>query len=95
MKTVWKFPIPIQDEVIEVPMPKDAEIVYVACQKEVVCLWALVETEAEKEVRKFRIYGTGHEIRPNVGTGYNTYDTYVGTAIQFGGDLIWHVFEVI
>jgi len=92
MRTIWKFVIPTKDGISDISMPKDTEILCVANQGEKVCLWAIVETEREKENRKFRIYGTGHEIRPNVGTPYNTYDTYIGTAIMMGG--VWHIFEV-
>lgn len=99
MKTIWKFPIPVQDDIIEISMPKQAEIVHVAWKAGQLCLWAIVETESIKgyestEIRKFRVRGTGHEIKPNVNTGYNTYDTYVGTALVDGLPLVWHVFEV-
>ena len=94
MRTVWKYALPVQDEIIEVEMPKGAEILHVDTQREQVCLWALVESEQEKEIRRFRIHGTGHPLANNAGTGYNTYDTYVGTSIHLDGMLVWHVFEV-
>ncbi len=94
MKTVWKFPIPTQDGIIDILMPKNAEILHVADQYGQICLWALVDSDAEKVIRKFRIYGTGHPLVVNAHTGYNTYDTYVGTAMQLDGKLLWHIFEV-
>jgi len=78
MRTIWKFPIPVADDIFEVLMPKGAQLLHVGMDDSMteVWLWALVETEVDKEIRRFRIYGTGHQIKPNVGTGYNTYDTY-------------------
>lgn len=96
MRTVWKFELPLQDAIIEVEMPKGAQILHVGKQgaERIVYLWALVESDADKETRRFRIHGTGHPLANNAGTGYNTYDTYVGTAIMLDGMLVWHVFEV-
>lgn len=94
MKTVWKYILPVQDEVIELEMPQEAKILHVGTQQEQVCLWALVESEQEKEIRRFRIHGTGHPLANNAGTGYNTFDTYVGTTMMLDGRLVWHVFEL-
>jgi len=94
MRTIWKYILNLKDDIIDIIMPKNAEILYVGNQDNYPCLWVLVETELEKENRKFRIYGTGHPILPNVNTPYNTYDIYVGTVITWNGKLVWHIFEV-
>jgi hypothetical protein len=38
----------------------------------------------------FRIYGTGH-----VMDGVSEESTYVGTVVCAGGDLVWHMYEVL
>ena len=66
-------------------MPRGAEVLTVQMQREVLCVWAVVDPDAEKEQRKFIVYGTGHEYDSIKGE-------YVGTVQIHGGDLVWHVF---
>ena len=96
MKTIWKYRIPVQDSIYEVLMPKNSELLHVGMTElmDKIWLWALVETDSPKEIRRFRIYGTGHELVVNAKTGYGTYDTFVGTAYSCGKPLVWHLFEV-
>jgi len=88
METIWKFPLKITDGAQLVPMPKDAEVLCVDVQRGVICIWTLVESEAPTEIRKFRIYGTGHEMDINEDV------VYIGSVQMLGGALVWHVFEV-
>ncbi len=85
MKTIWKFEIPVQDEISEVLMPKGAKIVHVGSQpdRRNIALWAQVDSEAKKVIRRFKVYGTGHPLMAG---------TYVGTVLV-GDMLVWHVFE--
>ena len=83
-KTIWKFTFDISDS-ISVPMPKGADILSVEVQGGVPCIWALVDPDAEKEARKFLLYGTGHPI-----DGMSA-DRYVATFQQ--GPFVWHLFE--
>jgi hypothetical protein len=86
MTTVWKYELPIEDHV-EIKMRGDAKILKCDIQKETLCIWALVETNNQEEVRRFRIAGTGHEIK-------DIFDMeYIGTFQMRGGELIFHVFE--
>ena len=98
MLKIWKFPIPVQDE-IQIEMPKGAKVLTVQIQVmdpaalkvgetiEQVCLWALVNPEAEKEIRQFRMVGTGHSIM------HAEKLTYIGTFQMQGGALVFHLFE--
>jgi hypothetical protein len=92
MRTVWKFPIPVQDGIFELLMPEDAQLLHVGMGDllDEVWLWAQVETDAKKERRRFIIHGTNHAIVPLAG---ETQD-YVGTAYDYGQPLVWHLFEV-
>ena len=88
MKTIWKFKIEITDGIIRVNLPKGSEILSFQCQHDVPTIWALCDPEEENEEREFCIYGTGH----NISDIENK--RFIGTAQQFGGGLIWHLFEV-
>jgi hypothetical protein len=83
MKTIWKFPLEVTD-FQTIRMPKDAEILSVADQYGVVCVWAKVDSENELEDRTFYIAGTG-----------NLFDDswnwqFVGSVQQ--SVFVWHVF---
>jgi len=61
MKTIWKYTLSPDDSEFE--MPKDAVVLSVQVQNNEPQLWVLVDPDAEKEKRTFRIYGTGHIIQ--------------------------------
>jgi hypothetical protein len=61
MRTIWKFPFEIADD-IPLELPVGAEVVHVDTQGGQPCIWALVDPEAPKEKQHFRIHGTGHPI---------------------------------
>lgn len=87
MLSIWKFPVEPGDD-IKVEMPKGAKILCVQEQFDGPCLWALVETENEKEERRFELYGTGHKV-------LMTLKNYIGTFQLRGGHLVFHLFERI
>lgn len=87
MKAIWKFKLNVTDKQ-EVEMPKEATILCVDTQAEMLCLWAIVDPEAAKEKRAIAIVGTGHAMPQET-------LSYIGTAQMSGGALIWHVFEVV
>lgn len=86
MRTVWKYTLRDQDTTIE--MPIGATILHVREQHGCICMWALVDSTAEKERRSFLVTGTGHEIK-------STYTDleYVGSALVDYGTFVFHVFE--
>jgi len=85
MKTIWKFEAPLTG-VFSLEMPKGAEILSFQGQKDKLCIWAIVETDAQIERRRFCIGGTGYWLPENFGR-------YIGTTQTHGGDLVWHLFE--
>lgn len=85
MKVIYKYRLEVTD-CQEIEMPIDSEILTVQSQGEIGCLWAMVDTEFEKEKKIIRIVGTGHTVPPDCGQ-------YIGTFQMAGGVLIWHVFE--
>ncbi len=86
-KSIWKFNFKINDDV-QIEMPKGAEVLSVQNQNEQPALWAICDTEAEKETRKFSISGTGHPINTDG-------KKFIGTFQMSGGALVWHLFEII
>jgi len=84
--SMWKFPLEVRDRVV-VMMPIGARILCANVQRDVACLWALVDPDAGREPRAFRIIGTGHE-HPS-----GTFGRYVGTFFMADGSLVFHVFE--
>jgi hypothetical protein len=82
MLTVHKFQFGISD-IVEIEMPKDAKILHVECQNFIPCIWAHVNTENEKELRHFRVIGTGHLVDGHL--------KHVGSFQQ--GIYVWHLWE--
>ena len=85
MIAVWKFPLALKD-IAEVEMPAHAEALYVGVQGDSPFLWALVNQDAPRKTRRFRVAGTGHTLGP-VGS-------HVGSFMLVGGALVFHVFEM-
>ena len=87
MKTIWKYPIIITDRQT-ITIPVDAEILTVALQDDIPCIWAMVDTEVPPEIRHIEIFGTGNPIPFERGI---TNRKYIGSLHQ--NYFVWHVFE--
>lgn len=92
MITIWKYELPYDVE-FTLDVPRDAQILKVETQytgpSEKMTMWALVDTDAEKETRHFRLGGTGGPLPDNYPGHYR------GTCQLNGGTLVFHVFEEI
>ena len=88
---VYKYPIPTID-CFSLLLPRGAKVLCVQPQGDAVCIWALVDPDAEKLSRKFYIVGTGHELGSEVSTR-DAAEAYVGTFQVHGGTLVFHLFE--
>lgn len=85
--SVWKFPLAITDTQT-VMMPEGAKLLAAQMQGEQLCLWALVNPNSHRhQARTIEILGTGNQA-PDVAR------SYISTAQQFGGKLVWHIFEL-
>jgi hypothetical protein len=67
-------------------MPSGAEILHVAEQGGVPCLWARVNPLNEKTRRLIRTFGTGHPMPDSPGA-------YIGTFMLAGEALVFHVYS--
>lgn len=82
MKQIWKYDV--HDGSIR--MPIGAKILSVQLQNNRPMMWAIVDPNAETEIRKFEIVGTG--------MGFNDTNymyTYIGTFQD--NPFVWHLFE--
>jgi hypothetical protein len=82
--TIYKYPAPIDDE-FTVEMPRGAQVLSVAIQDGIPCMWALVNPKEPLESRRFHWRGTGHPA--------NLMGRFVGTVLMHGGALVFHLFE--
>lgn len=89
MITIYKYPIPIEDY-FTLELPKDAKILTIQTQRGTPQLWAMIDSEVEKETRYFRLSGTGHPM----GEDYLRIINYVGTFQIENGALVFHLFEI-
>lgn len=89
MLAVWKFPVRFND-LTDVEMPDGAKILHVNDQYGVLCIWALVDPQQKKEIRQFRLAGTGHPISMPADKLI-----HVGSYLTAGGQLVFHLFEIL
>lgn len=89
MKTIWKFPIHV-DDTVAVEMPVGATILphlepaRLEHGEHGLVIWAVVDTVQLTETRVFHVIGTGNEM-PDAPLNY------IGTAID--DPFVWHLFE--
>lgn len=85
---IWKYSLR-QQPVQSIQMPEGAKVLCVQTQGNQPNLWALVDEKKDPTVtRKFAVHGTGNPMADG------DPGTYVGTFQLYGGDLVFHVFEV-
>lgn len=84
---IWKFPVEVADT-FSVQMPSGARVLAVQMQHAKPCLWALVTPSAPVHYRQFFVFGTGHDIAPEIAAVAE----YVGTFQLHGGSLVFHLF---
>ena len=87
MKQVWKYQLQITDNQ-ELKIPNNSDILSFDIQNGIPCIWVLVTPIYRKVVRRFSLYGTGHDIK--YGDGKDR--VFIGT-IQTGPS-VFHLFEI-
>lgn len=90
MQKIFKYPIecvPYQD----IPMP-EGHVLSLQVQRDVPCLWALVDPQKPVTTRRLLTFGTGHDIKaPEDSVRLD----FLGTYQIESGRFVFHVFEVI
>jgi hypothetical protein len=87
MKRIFKYEIPIQ-HIIHIELPQESKIISFQNQNEIACIWAIVDNSFPLESRTFILIGTGQELSESC-------LNYIGTCQMMGGNLVWHLFELI
>jgi hypothetical protein len=82
MKTIYKYQFEISS-VIEILMPEKSQVVHVGLQNSIPCIWAEVPKSNINIVRRFGIFGTGHDIPDSC--------EHIATFID--GNFVWHLYE--
>ena len=86
MRCMYKYTLALIDNPQAVSVPVGGVTCYVGFQGEQIAVWIEVDPDAEPELRRFTVEGTGHPIPPGA--------VYVGTAQESGRALVWHVYEL-
>ena len=88
LRRVFKYILDFsRSDIVNIDLPKDAEILTIDMQFGSLQLWALVDPLKPLQKRIFRMAGTGHPIE-------NENLDYINTFQEMGGSLIWHIFEI-
>lgn len=83
MKRMYKYPVPQASDKFSLSLPQGAEPKIVQWQGDKLYMWALVDPDAAPATRRFRTFGTGHDIADDL--------KYVTT--YFSGPFVMHLFE--
>jgi len=86
MKTIWKYPIPVISNVIEIELPNVSHIVHVDVQAGLPHIWVELDPDAPKRIRCFKTFGTGHEIDPKA--------VHLGSYQLLDGSFVGHIYEL-
>lgn len=86
MRTVYKYTVPVDDQVHEIDIPGVPLITHVAAPHILaVTFWAYIDTSYPTRTHRYRIIGTGHPLADN--------EIVLGTT-PTGGGLVWHLVEI-
>ena len=86
MQTIFKYELPIQDT-FTLTLPKGTHALHVGMQREIPCLWCLVDPDEDHYVEHaMRCYGTGHPVPAVPGH-------YLGTVLMRSDSLVFHFFS--
>jgi len=84
---IFKYNFEVTDKV-EIEMPKGAHVLTVQEQYGYPTILAIVDPDHPKEIRHFRLFGTGHYLDVDP-----VKTRYIGTFQHLGGSFIEHLFE--
>jgi len=85
-RVIWKYTFGVTDK-FTIIMPFGTKILYVDTQRDVPCMWVEVKLSQIATERKFKLFGTGHEVDGEL--------TYLGSFQLRNGDLVFHLYEEV
>ena len=86
MRSIWKFKLNPAEQFVH--MPRGARVLSAGVQGNDICVWAVVDPEAEKCLRAIKVYPTGSFMPPA-----DNIDSAVFVGTVFLGWLVFHVFD--
>lgn len=84
---IYKYEIPLTDEIIAMEIPDNYALCEVCQQNGKLFMWCMVYIHANIVKRYFKIVGTGHKIE-------GIEHLYFLRTVQMPNGLVWHLFEV-
>lgn len=84
MSKIYKYQLEIGTTVVS--MPEDARVITAQVQRGNLCMWVVVDPNAEVIDRHFAVVGTGHHVPDSA--------KYIATFQLDNGGFVGHVFEV-
>ena len=88
MKVIYKYELDVIDRQA-IKMPKGANILSIQVQNGEPHIWAMVDNEAETELRDFATIGTGNPVH------IDPTSPFIATYQIMEGALVFHVFEIV
>lgn len=88
---VWKYHLAVIQQKQTIDLPENSKVLCVDEQFNNIKLWVLVDEDAKKEPREFRVVATGEPIIKAFGQKLD----YIGTVKLNSGRFMFHIFEVI
>jgi hypothetical protein len=89
VNAIWKFTLPLIPEKFEKKFPLHSEILHLALQGEIACLWVRVNPDQnEMETRRFVWLATGQA------DDAMYFQQYIGT-IQTEEGFVFHLYEML
>ena len=85
--TVWKFPLPMEDDRATIEMPFPGRPIHVAEQQGEPFVWALVSPGGRMVKRVLRVAGTGHILGAMSGAT-------ISARFRCATVLVFHVFDL-
>lgn len=86
---IWKYPVRNLSR-FTLSVPVGARVLAVQRQRGQPQIWMLVDPEALREGKVFRVTGTRHQYSASEMESW----TYHGTFQTCEGDFVWHLFEI-
>lgn len=86
MRTIYKYALELDEFIQEIGMPAAADVLDIGMQDGIPVIWAMVNTDAPRVVRKFQLFGTGWTIKDDARLDH------VSTVRD--REFVWHIFEV-
>jgi hypothetical protein len=86
---VFKYEIPVKDEIIEIQLPEHYKFCDIQAQGDGIFMWCMVDIHAPLITKRFRVFGTGHKI-------FNAENHLFIKTVQLNHmPLVFHIFEVM